>query len=306
MEVAEHVHEQEEGEHHEKKSVLKKVKEKAKKIKETIGMKKHEHGEEEEGEERSSDQEETEQDAEVHGAPMYETEAAKGFVANQEKEPSKEGSKLEEDAGAPPTTAAAPLVPGSYQSTGSSHEVAPIEPGLIRSFQAMSTEEGQKKEEDKPSQEHAEMSYKDKITSTIVDTAVHAKEAAVTAYEKLTPQKKAEEEGEAGKKQADKWVTVKDYLAEKLSPGEEDKALCEVISETIHKRKEEEQDIQEEPAKQQTVEEKSSSQGVVGKIKGAVASVFGGYHPPMEKTEEGVSASKSEQERAPRIQESVN
>lgn len=57
------------------KSVLKKVKGKAKKIKETIGKMKHEHGEEhhrndeEEEEEGYSKEEEKEEDPEVHGGP---------------------------------------------------------------------------------------------------------------------------------------------------------------------------------------------------------------------------------------------
>ena len=53
------VHEQ----HHEKKSVLKKVKEKAKKIKETLTKHGHDHDEEE------VEDEEMEEDPEVHGAP---------------------------------------------------------------------------------------------------------------------------------------------------------------------------------------------------------------------------------------------
>lgn len=39
---------------------------------------------------------------------------------------------------------------------------------------------------------------------------------------------------------ADKGVSVKGYLAEKFKPGEEDKALSEMISETLHKKKVEE------------------------------------------------------------------
>jgi len=40
-------------------------------------------------------------------------------------------------------------------------------------------------------------------------------------------------------KNGDKGATVKDYLAEKLRPSEEDKALSEVISEALHKGKDE-------------------------------------------------------------------
>ncbi|XP_014512923.1 low-temperature-induced 65 kDa protein isoform X2 [Vigna radiata var. radiata] len=71
-------------------------------------------------------------------------------------------------------------------------------------------------------------------------------------------------------KEQDKGVSVKDYLAEKLRPGEEDKALSELISETLHKRKEEtvknehHLDGGDDPGK-----------GVVDKLKGVVGSWFG-------------------------------
>ncbi|PIN17140.1 hypothetical protein CDL12_10198 [Handroanthus impetiginosus] len=72
-----------EGEHHgEKKSVLKKVKEKAKKIKDT--MKKHGHGhgthEHEHDYPRTSEEEDEEMvdDPEIHGAPMYESAVITG------------------------------------------------------------------------------------------------------------------------------------------------------------------------------------------------------------------------------------
>ena len=52
--------------HHEKKSVLKKVKAKAKKIKETLT--KHGHGHDHDDEE-DNEEEEMEEDPEVHGAP---------------------------------------------------------------------------------------------------------------------------------------------------------------------------------------------------------------------------------------------
>ncbi|KAK7357339.1 hypothetical protein VNO80_16623 [Phaseolus coccineus] len=74
-------------------------------------------------------------------------------------------------------------------------------------------------------------------------------------------------------KEEDKGVSVKEYLAEKLRPGEEDKALSEVISEALHKRKEEavkdehhggDEKMRDDPGK-----------GVVDKLKGVVGSWFG-------------------------------
>ncbi|GMI99615.1 LOW-TEMPERATURE-INDUCED 65, RESPONSIVE TO DESICCATION 29B [Hibiscus trionum] len=90
----------EDDQHHEKQSVLKKVKAKAKKIKDTI--KKHGPGHHHEGhthipddhdldEEDDDDEEEIVQDPEVHGAPMYESAAAKNVVSGQPEEVSRPG-----------------------------------------------------------------------------------------------------------------------------------------------------------------------------------------------------------------------
>ncbi|KAK9071621.1 hypothetical protein SSX86_008050 [Deinandra increscens subsp. villosa] len=68
-----------EDEHHgEKKSVMKKVKEKAKKIKNTItkhghGHDHHHHDDEDDDDEDDDDDDEAVMDAEVHGAPMYDS-----------------------------------------------------------------------------------------------------------------------------------------------------------------------------------------------------------------------------------------
>ncbi|KAL8519344.1 hypothetical protein ACS0TY_010324 [Phlomoides rotata] len=80
---------EEEQHHGEKKSVLKKVKDKARKIKDTI--KKHGHGHDDEGghrrgdiyqqgfeeEEDDDEEEEVDNDPEVHGAPIYESSAVR-------------------------------------------------------------------------------------------------------------------------------------------------------------------------------------------------------------------------------------
>ncbi|OMO95943.1 hypothetical protein CCACVL1_05154 [Corchorus capsularis] len=90
--VGHHHHEgEDDNDHHEKKSVLKKVKEKAKKIKNTI--KKHGHGHDHDhgheghipddhdlDEEDDDEDEEDIVDPEVHGAPMYDSAAARSAV----------------------------------------------------------------------------------------------------------------------------------------------------------------------------------------------------------------------------------
>ncbi|KAK4384989.1 Low-temperature-induced protein [Sesamum angolense] len=74
--VMEGEREGEHNQHGEKKSVLKKVKEKAKKIKDT--MKKHGHGHDHASEEDEDESEEMVTDPDVHGAPMYESAVITG------------------------------------------------------------------------------------------------------------------------------------------------------------------------------------------------------------------------------------
>ncbi|CAJ1977066.1 unnamed protein product [Sphenostylis stenocarpa] len=80
-------------------------------------------------------------------------------------------------------------------------------------------------------------------------------------------------------KEQDTGVSVKDYLAEKLRPGEEDKALSEVISEALYKRKEEpvknEHHLDDEDEKICEESCVHSGKGVVEKLKGVVGSWFG-------------------------------
>ncbi|KAK1308537.1 Low-temperature-induced 65 kDa protein [Acorus calamus] len=135
--------------------------------------------------------------------------------------------------------------PANYQakttdpsSTGGAEaHVSPV----TRSFQEMKVSEEPEKTEDSPTGSHDQFSptippseptpiqskpepapehpqsYTDKITS-----------AASTVYEAVAG--KTVQGPEEGKGKEDKGVSVRDYLVGKLSPGEEDKALSEVIS----------------------------------------------------------------------------
>lgn len=151
-----------EEEHHEKKSVLKKVKAKAKKIKETITghNQEHHHGghhdafdpdqnryEEEEKDDLDEDEQEIVNDPEVHGSPMYESAGARNFAMSDEdvniarpKVGVGERLHFEEDPHAPnePFQAADP---GNYQTkvtdpTGAGRQEAGMGP-MIRAFEKM-------------------------------------------------------------------------------------------------------------------------------------------------------------------------
>jgi len=93
----------------------------------------------------------------------------------------------------------------------------------------------------------------------------------------------------------EKGVTAKNYISEKLKPGEEDKALSEMIAEKLHfggggekkttATKEVEVTVEKIPSDQiaegkghgeAVAEEGKGGEGMVGKVKGAVTSWLGG------------------------------
>ncbi|XVF09867.1 hypothetical protein REPUB_Repub07fG0134100 [Reevesia pubescens] len=145
-------------------------------------------------------------------------------------------------------------------------------------------------------------------------TLDYGKKMAATETEKLTPA--YEKVAEAGStvmsklhgpgtgtaselgtevQQQDKGVSMKGYIAEKLRPTEEDRALSEVISDALHKPKEDPEKetmargkvtVSEEVARRLGTGDgrdervgsgsaKSPTKGVVDKLKGAVGSWFG-------------------------------
>ena len=144
-------------------------------------------------------------------------------------------------------------------------------------------------------------------------TAEYGKKIAATVTEKLTPvyEKVAgagsavvskmqgpaspateTENTSSGTKGQDKGVSVKDYFAEKLKPGDEDKALSEVISEALRMRKHEpepEKASESRPMGKVTVSEEvkrslgtgderneeEDESSYVNKIRGTVGSWFG-------------------------------
>ncbi|CAN6287784.1 unnamed protein product [Urochloa humidicola] len=132
--------------------------------------------------------------------------------------------------------------------------------------------------------------YTDKIKSAAAGTAGYGKQLASTAYEKVagagtavagkvqqatlsagtaTPgvgaQQQQQDTSAGGQ---DKGVTVTGYIAEKLRPGEEDRALSEAISGAVQRRKEDAGG---------TVAQRVPAPGqVVAKAREAVASLTGG------------------------------
>ncbi|KAG6754511.1 hypothetical protein POTOM_042552 [Populus tomentosa] len=158
------------------------------------------------------------------------------------------------------------------------------------------THEGQGQNAAKPA---STVEYGKKIATTVTEklTPVYEKVAGVgsTVMSKLHGNTNAStntsNEAESRIEGKDKGVSVKDYFAEKLRPGEEDRALSEVISETLNKGKTETgmwkngspmgkvTDSEEVEKRLGCGEEENSDEitdsvSVVDKLKGAVGSLF--------------------------------
>ncbi|KAL9338504.1 hypothetical protein Peur_070273 [Populus x canadensis] len=151
---------------------------------------------------------------------------------------------------------------------------------------------------------------KEKAATNPASSVEYGKKVAATVTEKLTPvyekvvglgstvmskvygntntSTNTSNEADSMIKGKDKGVSVKDYFVEKLSPGEEDRALSEVISETLNKGKADAVTESEEVKRRlesSSTEEYSGERvdsgsvhipdkTVVGKLKGAVGSLF--------------------------------
>uniref|UniRef100_A0A1J3FBZ2 Low-temperature-induced 65 kDa protein n=1 Tax=Noccaea caerulescens TaxID=107243 RepID=A0A1J3FBZ2_NOCCA len=141
--------------------------------------------------------------------------------------------------------------------------------------------------------------YGQKVAGTVAEklTPVYekVKETGSTVMTKL-PLSGGGSVAEEKQQGVDRGVSTRDYFAEKLRPGEEDRALSEVIAEKLHlgggggekkmtTTKEVEATVEKIPSDQvpvekipshQILEEKEHGQGMVGKLKGAVTSWLGG------------------------------
>ncbi|KAJ0234987.1 Low-temperature-induced 65 kDa protein [Hirschfeldia incana] len=153
--------------------------------------------------------------------------------------------------------------------------------------------------------------YGQKVAGTVADklTPVYqkVKETGSTVMTKLPLSGGGS--GAEGEKQVEgKGVLTRDYLAEKLSPGEEDKALAEVIAEKLHfgggggekkmtTTKEVEVTVEKIPVGEAALaeDEKVGGVGVVGKLKGAVSSWLGGTTEEVKKPKSSDSVDESSQ-----------
>ncbi|XP_077241810.1 uncharacterized protein LOC143882218 isoform X2 [Tasmannia lanceolata] len=279
-------HATDEGE--EKKSVLKKVKDKAKKIKNTLVKKRHEEGEGGEEEEREGGD----------GAPLTGNFEGGVEIPEQSRDIFVNSPPVGQDPNYQ-TKVAEPIPTGGGNEAG-------VDP-LLPTFKTMNLSDS-----DKPSTEiHYQFSsstktntfpenpqhvptqqqsstYTEKLTSAtsaIAGKAISAKNIVAsklgygptedpTESDKDPYEEVKVVETEGGVKRSDTGVSVKEFVAEKLRPGDGDRALSDVILDAIRKRRD---DTPENASDQPTVKVSGSPSpggGLVGLIR-AVGSLFG-------------------------------
>ncbi|KAG1355091.1 putative low-temperature-induced 65 kDa protein [Cocos nucifera] len=270
--------------HHDKKPVLKKVKEKVKKIKDTLNVKKHGHddehdrdddhdtSEEEKEEGYEENEEDNVQDPEAHGAPSGEEIETSPVIQSFEAMAISDQPHVWKEE----------VVQESTPPTGIHDQFSPAAAPAAEEDRPQSTEEpkGPSYTEKLSTTAAAAVSaaagsteYGKKIASAVYEKVAEAGTAVKAKVEQKPSGTTATDGGDATATQdKGKVASVREYLVEKLRPGEEDRALSEVISEALQKRKEVAAEAPEVTG--------SSARGggvrVVEKIRGAVTSLVGG------------------------------
>lgn len=119
----------------------------------------------------------------------------------------------------------------------------------------------------------ANNSYTDMVSSAASKVYDIVADAGTAVISKVKPAGTKDGEGEAVGNQG-KGVSFKEYITEKLTPGEDEKALSELIREAGQKRNNEAVEV---PRQEGTgSEEGGRGVGVVGKIRETITSFLGG------------------------------
>lgn len=291
---------EEDGQHHEKKSVLKKVKAKAKKIKDTITKHGHGHDHHHDYDDEEDDDEDDEliEDPEIQGAPLYEGAAMKSAVGGQGQHQDvgigMTTSKHNEASPAPRETTSRPsAVDTGFTSidnpTTKVDKSSAVAPNTTMSLSPWSLEDDPHAPKDPHTPHNSEVKVHDpanrggeeagesQVFDSFAKMKVNDEHESNQAGLASGIDKAGEDQIDYGQKISDigsavsgKAVAAKDFVAsklgygettqesnnnssspleygrkialtvtEKLKPGEEDKALSEVISEAFNKSKDE-------------------------------------------------------------------
>ncbi|XP_038989051.1 uncharacterized protein LOC103716775 [Phoenix dactylifera] len=251
--------------HHEKKSVLTKVKEKARKWRHVLAKKKHGHDNDNPTPPWgvSLDEEDDEQDPEYHGAPMYESETVPDAY--------KEGTSQHRSTAVQSPSALEKSVVFQHDNADKEPEMKQgddmLEQPVLHHLDAI-------KETSCPHAKsllHSPAAHQDPVgesgtDKTLAETVTGMLAPAYTMVSGATQMiaSKIQSPGtgyESGAKQMyDKGISVREYLMHKLEPGEEDRALCQVITEAVSPR---------------NAGQAQREVGVAEKVKEAVSSLLG-------------------------------
>ncbi|OIW08643.1 hypothetical protein TanjilG_03319 [Lupinus angustifolius] len=264
-------HDAEEGQN-QKKSVLTKVKEKAKKLRHSLSKKKHDDGNTTSPSWGGFEDDGAEENAEYFGAPMYESEKVNGGYIENTNQHSRESPLIPEgykENARQQHTREGPLI--SEKHVLSSHDKAELEhdrENLIAQKLTPSNAEGSSESAhslaskfqglgvSKPAEYHTSSSSSTaanlnntslsnvvapkpllRMHSTVSSSAPRTPEAPMTP-EALPSSAPAGSKNTSSTSQLwDKGVSVKEYLMNKLEPGEDEKALSQVISEAMSPRR---------------------------------------------------------------------
>ncbi|KAF9595543.1 hypothetical protein IFM89_000631 [Coptis chinensis] len=271
-----HYYDHEEHDHHTKKSVLTKVKEKARKLKHTLSYKKkHSHDDNATPawgvslEDDYYDDDGEDADAEYYGAPMYESAKAPEDVKKTAKEHPREDllisprkeyvipsyisprkEQLQQTSKKVAKSVRTKSMPTRRKETSEiisesvTEKLAPLKT-TSNTISESVTERLALKET---------MNYSKTITESVTEKLAPAyamaseatgiitskiHDMAIATSAALSPRESPKCEAGMSEKKYDKGVSVKEYLRQKLEPGEDEKALSQVISEAISPRKKE-------------------------------------------------------------------
>ncbi|KAB1225901.1 hypothetical protein CJ030_MR1G006386 [Morella rubra] len=223
---------EEDHSHHHKKSVLTKVKEKAKKLRHSLSKKKHN----EDGSTTPSwgvsldDEEDEEEDAEYLGAPMYESELAPEEYKETARQHPREVHMVSEkdflessvDRGADQDQKEKPSSPNKTITETVAEKLGPAYAAVSDATQAIASKlQGLT------------------VSVPAAPRIISGKANAATDSPQTHSAPAAPQSGSvsAGEQTWDKGVSVKEYLMHKLEPGEDERALSEVISEAMSPRR---------------------------------------------------------------------
>ncbi|MQL97819.1 hypothetical protein Taro_030515 [Colocasia esculenta] len=264
-------HEEEHGHHHGKKSVLAKVKDVAKKLKHSLSKKRHGQDVDDGHYTRNwgivLDEND---DADFPGAPVYEPMPVPG--------PHKEAATLQ--TATTPKEKGATASPADAHSKTLEHVDSFKEEDLPEQVKLPSQGDVADKHvtepKDNPAEPAVEQGGNSKtLTETVTEILSPAYAAVTEATRRITskipsPQLSGQDREAMSKQMWDKGISVKEYLLQKLEPGEDEKALSEVITEAMS------------PKKRSADAGGAAEVGMVEIVRGAVTSLLGNKEKPAD------------------------